>query len=70
MRKHLKLCILNALILKVTITSLFRLIHTFTVMFSSPSTRVLFSVIVIVFFEFCLFGHISLGHVFCITHKF
>ena len=48
--EHWELCILIALILKVTISSLFRLIHTFTVMFSSPSTRVLSSVTAIAFF--------------------
>ena len=42
--KPLKLCILRASILKVTINGLFRLTHTFTVMFGSPSTRVISSV--------------------------
>ena len=51
--EHLQLCILTALILKVTITSLFRLIHTFAVMFGSPGTRVLSSVTAITFFLDC-----------------
>ena len=45
-----ELGILMTSILKVTISSLFKLIHTFTVMFGSPSTRVLSSVTAIVFF--------------------
>ena len=40
----------DALILIVTISSLLRLIHTFTVMFGCPSTRVLSLVIAIAFF--------------------
>ena len=48
--EHLEHCILMALILKVTISSLFGIIHTVTVMFGSPSTRVLSSVTVIAFF--------------------
>ena len=51
--EHLELFIMTlilVLILKVTISSLFRLIHTFTVMFGSPSTRVLSSVAAIPFF--------------------
>ena len=48
--EHLELCILKALLLKVTIASLFRLINTFTAMFGSPSTRVLSSVTAIPFF--------------------
>ena len=44
------LCILTTSILKVTISSLFKLIHTFTVVFGSPSTRALSSVTAIVFF--------------------
>ena len=47
--EHLELCILTALKLKVTLSSLFRLIHTFTVISGSPSTRVLSSVTAIVF---------------------
>ena len=54
--EHWELCILTAWILKVTISSLFRLIHTFTVMFSSPSTRVLSSVTAIAFFFLILFS--------------
>ena len=49
--KHLKLCILTALTLKVTISSLFRLITTFALMFGSPISRVLISVTAIVFFQ-------------------
>ena len=41
--EHLKLCILMALILELTISSLFRLIYTFTVIFGSPSTRLISS---------------------------
>ena len=37
------------LILKVTISSLFRLTHTFTIMFGSPSSRVFYSVPAIAF---------------------
>ena len=48
--EHLELWILTVLILKVTISSLFRLTHTFTVMFGSLSTRVLSSVAAIAFF--------------------
>ena len=47
--EHLELCILMALILKVTISSLFRRTHTFTIMFDSPSTRVFSSVLAIAF---------------------
>ena len=36
--EHLELCILTTLILKVTISSLFKLIHTFTIMFGCLST--------------------------------
>ena len=43
-----ELCILVALILKVTISSLFRLTHTFTIMFGSPSTKIFSSVPAIV----------------------
>ena len=60
----------DGLNIKVTISSLFRLTHTFTVMFGSPSTRGLSSVPAIAFLKFCLFGRISLGYVFCITHRF
>ena len=41
-----------ALILKVISSSLFRLVHTFTVMFGSPSTRELSSLTTIIFFWF------------------
>ena len=47
--EHLRLCILMALILKVTISSLFRLTHTLIIMFGSPSTRVFSSVPAIAF---------------------
>ena len=47
--EHLELCILMVLILKMTISSLFRLTHTFTSMFGSPSTRVFSSVPAIAF---------------------
>ena len=39
-----KLCILTALTLKVNLSSLFKLIDTFALMFGSPITRVLSSV--------------------------
>ena len=67
--EHLKLCILMALILELTISSLFRLICTFTVIFGSPSTRVLSSVTAIAFFGFCLFDRTCLEHVFCVFHR-
>ena len=38
--EHLGLCIVTALILEVTISSLFTLIYAFTVIFGSSSTRV------------------------------
>ena len=50
-REHLELCILMAIILKVTISSLFRLIYTFTLMLVSLSTRVFSSVAGIAFFS-------------------
>ena len=53
-----------ALILKMTISSLFRLICTFPVIFGYPSTRVLSLVTAMSFFEFGLFGCTSLGQVF------
>ena len=40
----MRVCILMALILKVTVSSLFGLTHTLTIMFGSPSTRVFSSV--------------------------
>ena len=49
--EHLELCILMAIILKVNISSLFRLIYTFTLMLVSLSTRVFFSVAGIAFFS-------------------
>ena len=48
--EHLELCILTDLILRVTVSSLFRLINTFSAMFDSPGTRVLSSVTAITFF--------------------
>lgn len=68
--RTLRICVLTALTLKVTVSNLFRLIRTFIVMIGCPNTRVLSSVIAIAFFEFCLFGCISEGHALCITHRF
>ena len=44
--ERLELCIMTALILKVTISSLFQVMNTFTAMFGSANTTVLFSVTV------------------------
>ena len=54
----------------MTVDSHFRLINTLTAMFGFPKTRVFVTVIALLllsFFEFCLFDRTSLGHVSCIT---
>ena len=48
--RTLRICVLTALTLKVTVSNLFRLIRTFIVMIGCPNTRVLSSVIAIAFF--------------------
>ena len=48
--RTLRICVLTALTLKVTVSNLFRLIRTFIIMIGCPNTRVLSSVVAIAFF--------------------